>query len=315
MTSSSVNTFIRARSLVFAAIFVTTAGCARSPRASGFAAVTPQSAVDELLTADRLFAAASARTDLVSGLSAMFAPDVIMPLPGARFANGREEAVAALRANTDNAGARIEWTPVRGGVSADAHHGFTFGYMTLTRPDSSRTPLKYLAYWIKGPDGWKVAAYKRGRRPAGEVSLEPMAPSLPPAIVTPNSNSAEVERFRESLSAAEQAFSDRAQVVGLGAAFTEFGRADAMNMGGPNNAQFVIGSPAIGKLVGEGTPTTSSPVSWKADRTIIASSGDLGITFGIIRPNTPPASGPAGFAFFTIWRRDRVTDPWRYIAE
>jgi hypothetical protein len=291
------------------------AACARAPRASGFATVTPQAAVDELLTADRLFAAASARTNLVSGLSAMFAPDVMMPMPGGRFATGRDEAVAALRANADNAGARIEWTPVRGGVSADAHHGFTFGYMTLTKPDSTRTLLKYLAYWVKGPDGWRVAAYKRGRRPAGEVSLAPMAPSLPPATVPPNTNAAEVERARESLAAAEQAFSDRAQIVGLGAAFTEFGRADAMNMGGQNNPQFVIGAPAIGQLVGEGTPTTSSPVSWNSDRTLVASSGDLGVTFGIIRPNAPSASGPAGFAFFTIWRRDRVTDPWRYIAE
>ena len=41
------------------------------------AAATPQSVVDELLAADRAFSAASAKTDLVSGLTAMFAEDVV----------------------------------------------------------------------------------------------------------------------------------------------------------------------------------------------------------------------------------------------
>ena len=39
--------------------------------------------------------------------------------------------VQALRANPDNAGARLEWAPIRGGISADGQHGFTFGYMTV----------------------------------------------------------------------------------------------------------------------------------------------------------------------------------------
>ena len=42
---------------------------------------TPQQIADELLAADRAFAGASAKTDLISGLSAMFASDVAMPTP------------------------------------------------------------------------------------------------------------------------------------------------------------------------------------------------------------------------------------------
>ena len=56
---------------------------------------TPQAVVDELLATDRAFAAASARTDVVSGLSAMFAADVILPVPGNRFAEGKTAATAA----------------------------------------------------------------------------------------------------------------------------------------------------------------------------------------------------------------------------
>jgi len=43
-----------------------------------FAAATPQSALEELLAADRAFSAASAGTDLVTGLTAMFASGKIM---------------------------------------------------------------------------------------------------------------------------------------------------------------------------------------------------------------------------------------------
>src|SRR5205814_9908796 len=114
--------------------------------AAGVAA-TPQSAVDELLAADRAFAAASAKTDLVAGLTAMFADDVVIPMPPGQFVDGKAAVVAALRANADNRAARTDWTPVGGGISADAHHGFTFGYMTIHRGDGSDLPLKYLSYW------------------------------------------------------------------------------------------------------------------------------------------------------------------------
>jgi hypothetical protein len=83
------------------------------------AAATPQTAIDELLAADRAFSTASANTDLVSGLSAMFAADIVIPNPPGKFTEGKDAVVAALRANADNATSRTEWTPVRGGISAD----------------------------------------------------------------------------------------------------------------------------------------------------------------------------------------------------
>jgi hypothetical protein len=278
----------------------------------------PQIAVDELLAADRAFSAASATTDLISGLTPMFTDDVVMrPIPGNKFAHGIAEVRAALNANPDNAGSRLEWTPIRGGVSADGLHGFTFGYMTLHKPDKSVVSVKYLSYWIRGPDGWRVAVYKRGRRPEGQVSTALMPAALPPRMVAPSNDAAALERFRGSLDQAERAFSDEAQKIGLGAAFVKYGTTDAVNMGGPNAPGFVIGSEAIGRAVSVGGPPGASPVSWAPDRVIVAGSGDLGVTIGVIRPNAPAADGsaPAGFPFFTIWRRATTKDPWRYIAE
>lgn len=286
---------------------------------TGAAAAQPSPGTEgeTLLAAEKAFAAAAAKTDVVSALSAMFAPDVIMPGPPGTLHCGLAAVTASLRANPDNLEGRVEWTPIRLGLSADGQHGFTFGFMTLRKKDGSTMPLKYMSYWVKGASGWRVAGYKRARRPEGEVAMTPMAPVLPAALVPARNDAAHLEALRQNLSAAERAFSDEAQQVGLGAAFTKWGSDTAVNMGGPNNAGYVVGAAAIGKSVGAGAPGATSPVEWSTDVALVASSGDLGISFGYIRPNGKPPEGapPNGTPFFTIWHRPSATAPWRYIAE
>jgi hypothetical protein len=276
---------------------------------------TPETAVEQLLEADRSFSRAGAGRPAVESIPAMFADDIMVPAPGNILVNGKAGAVEALKANPDNLTARVEWAPIRGGISADALHGFTFGYMTMTKTDGSIVPLKYLSYWVKGPNGWRVAAYRRRPRPEGPVSTELMKPSLPDRLVSTSADPGRIKAIGESLGAAEKAFSDEAQKIGVGAAFSKHGRADAVNMGGPKEPGFVFGAEAIGRAVGEGAPTDRSEVAWSADRVVVASSGDLGVTFGMIRILQPRPEGPAAVPFFTIWRRDSPTQPWRYIAE
>ncbi len=276
------------------------------------AADSPQAAVDELLAADRAFSAASARTDVVSGISAMLADDVVMPAPPGVFARGRAAAIDALRANADNAKSRVEWTPVRAGISADGQHGFTAGFMTVHRPDGTTMPLKYLAYWVKGAAGWRVAAYKRTRG-AGEPR-QALAVLLPERMQPVSSDTALIARHTQSLDAAERAFSDEAQTIGLGPAFAKYGSADAINLGGPADAQLIVGAEAIARSVAEGG-TSGSAVSWAPEQVVVASSGDLGVSIGTIRRNRPEAGQPSTFPFFTIWRRASPSAPWRYVAE
>jgi ketosteroid isomerase-like protein len=296
---------------MFAALACASAAfaCTRAP--------TPATAANELLEADRAFGKAAQQTDAIAALSAMFDEEVILPLPGGRFAEGKAEASAALQSSPQNLNARLEWAPVRAGISADGQHGFTFGYMTQHRPDTAATPFKYLAYWIKRPEGWRVLTLRRRPAPAA-TTPQMMEPSLPERIVAASSDTSAIARSRESLADAERSFSRDAQSVGLGEAFTRYGSPDAVNMGGPNDTTFVFGAEAIGRAIGAGTPTNSSPVSWGPDRKVyVASSGDLGITFGLIRSNTPPdgKEPPAVYSFFTVWRRAGTTGPWRYIAE
>src|SRR5262245_47971183 len=166
---------------------------------------TPQSLLSELLDADRTFSTASARTDLITGLSPMLADDGIMILAG-RTLVGKAAITTALQTTPDNARSRQTWTPLAGVVSADASHGFTFGTLTLEQPDLSKVPLKYLSYWVRSPAGWRVMAYKRGRAVAGNVSPDSYTLGLPDTLVAPTNDAAAVKRHEDSLAAAERAF-------------------------------------------------------------------------------------------------------------
>lgn len=277
-------------------------------------AQSPRQVADELLAADRAFSAASAKTTLVAGLTAMFAADVAMMAP-AEIAYGAAKVKDALEANPANHGATTTWAPARVGLSADGKHGFTAGFMTITRADGSVNAAKYLSYWHKEPTGWRVLVYKR----VPAKTAPPVAPAtyvVPTQLVTATSTAtaADVDRTRESLAEAERSFSRDAQTMGIGPAFVHYGSPDAINLFGPDPA-FVAGNQAIGAGVGAGQPPNSSPVTWGPEKTIVAASADFGVTMGYIVPKQPREGAPARQAFFTIWRRDSTAAPWRYIAE
>ena len=288
--------------------------------AAGFAPpqASPRAVVDELIAADRAFARAAQGTDLVAGIAATFADDVIVPLPPGRFARSKAEAIAALRATPQAATSRATWMPLKAGISADGLHGFTAGTMTVTHADDSAEPMKYLAYWVKGATGWRVAAFKRVPSAAGAAPTAMLEPALPARLVPPPKERGAVEAARASLIAAEQGFSDLAQRIGLGPAFLETGRADAINLGGRSTPGFVVGNAAIATLVrGDATPLDPR-FRWSAgEGAIVASSGDLGVTFGFIHAATAPAgeADSAAFPFFTIWMRPGGAGAWKYVAE
>jgi ketosteroid isomerase-like protein len=104
--------------------------------------------------------------------------------------------------------------------------------------------------------------------------------------------------------------------MGIGPAFKQYGSPDAANFGGPDTPTFVFGNEAIGAQVGQGGPPNASPVSWGPEKTIVAPSGDFGVTIGYIVRNQPGPDGktPPGQPFFTIWRKD-ASGAWKYIAE
>ena len=289
-------------------------GCAARGAANHDA--SPEDAVASLLAADRAFAAAGAQRELPDAIGAMLDPEVVMLAAGA-MVRGADSAVARLRANPRNAGARMTWSPIRGGVSSDGTHGFTYGYITTAAADGATAPGKYVAYWRRGASGWRVAAYKRAPRPAGEVSLAERSPARP-ARGLPIYADAELSRAREELKGAERDFCRMAQERGFGAAFEHWASADAAHLGGPDDAEFRFGPAAIGAGLGGPLPAGLT-VTWIAEDALVARSGDLGVTFGTIT-STQAASGAQAeqvrrVPYFTIWRRADTAAPWRYVIE
>jgi hypothetical protein len=262
----------------------------------------------QLIAADRAFSNAGAKANIVDAISPMLAENAVMPTPKLDFAIGKSAVVEALKANPANATATAEWAPVRVGISADGTQGFTYGFMFIHDAGKPDRRAKYLSYWVKRPEGWRVAFYKRAASPSGEVTTR-RDPALPERMVEP-----EPQRLQEnlvSLKAVERAFSDRAQEVGVGPAFAEFGSEDAMNMG--SGSDFTFGNTAIAAAVGAGNTT---PITWGPDKgALVASSGDLGVTWGFIRPKAPKADEPEAIPFFTVWRKAAPDQPWRYVAE
>lgn len=283
------------------------------PRYVTVQAPTAQAVADELLAADRAFAAASAKTDLITAISAMFTADVAMPAPGG-YAFGSQKAIEALKANPANIGAKATWSPARVAISRDGLHGFTAGFMTITRADGSVAPAKYLAYWTKSKDGWRVAVYKRTLAKEVPANIK-VTYLLPQNIMASTTSPEKVEKDRESLMNAERSFAGDAQKIGLGPAFKKYGSADAINLGGPNTPVFAWGNEDIATLVGQNEPASGSSVNWGPDKAIVATSGDFGVTMGYITRNSPGPDGkvPPPNPFFTIWRLEG--NGWRYIAE
>lgn len=298
-----------------AALLLCTAGCAPPVPISIEAERTPSQAMAGLLAADRVFSSVTAGVDLGDGYLPMFAPDVVMPVPGRGFAVGRAQVIAALQGTAADAQGRLSWDPANGGISADGQHGYTYGYMSMRRPDSSFAAFRYLAYWVQQPEGWRIVAYRRVGSPTQGTRMIPeFGPAVPARMVAPIMDADRLSEFRTGLDRAERAFSARAQVAGLGPAFAEYGSANAAFLGDSTNADFIMGAEAIARDVSRGDPPGGSPVSWAPDRVLVASSDDLGLSIGTIRLNDATARSRP-MPFFTVWRRAGVGAPWRYVAE
>jgi ketosteroid isomerase-like protein len=111
-------------------------------------------AVNELLDADRAFAA-KARADGVPAAFAAFAADDATMLSGQHDNVVGHDAIVARFADWP-AGAHIEWAPEAGRVSERGDMGWTWGNATHVAADGTRTTGRYLSIWTRDLDGnWK----------------------------------------------------------------------------------------------------------------------------------------------------------------
>lgn len=285
-------------------------GCATtSPRAGVSPPFDAQAAVEQL----RLLDERSGATDNSEGqnLISLFGDQVVafaVPVPG--FAHGKAEVWTSIQ-RAIGGQTRLRWRPLRAGISADGQHGFTLGYMIAGADQAPAGHYKYVAYWVRRTEGWRIAVYKIVPRPPEAIAVTSLAPSLPNSAPPFNATPELREQTRATLAAREREFSDAAQNVGLSRAFALFGGSDAVNVGG--GAEFVVDADNIAAI----HPDGPSPLYWSADQgVLVADSGDLGVTWGFLHRNGPTPPGRlAEIPFFTIWRRQSASAPWLYIAE
>ncbi|MGE0742825.1 MAG: DUF4440 domain-containing protein [Hyphomonadaceae bacterium] len=112
-------------------------------------------AVNELLEADRAFAAMAAAEGVPAAFEAFAAADALI-VTGAEIASGRE-GIAHTYTGWP-AGAQLQWAPETARVSARGDMGWTWGNSVMTLPDGTRTEGRYVSIWTRDYEGnWRYA--------------------------------------------------------------------------------------------------------------------------------------------------------------
>lgn len=114
-----------------------------------------RAAVAELLEADRAFAARAAAEGVPAAFNAFAAEDALI-VTSESISTGRAGVVS--RYQTWPEGARLEWAPETGRVSARGDMGWTWGNSTYVAPDGARVRGRYISVWTRDYEGnWRFA--------------------------------------------------------------------------------------------------------------------------------------------------------------
>jgi ketosteroid isomerase-like protein len=112
-------------------------------------------AVSELMEADRAFAAKARADGVPAAFTEYAAADALMVTRRA-IVSGRDGVTQ--RFASWPAGARLEWAPEVGRVSARGDMGWTWGNSAYIAADGARTPGRYISVWTRDLDGnWRYA--------------------------------------------------------------------------------------------------------------------------------------------------------------
>lgn len=114
-----------------------------------------RAAVAELLEADRAFNAKAQAEGVPAAFNEYAAEDGVIVTSEDTF-NGRAGIAAAYQDWPE--GARLEWAPETGRVSARGDMGWTWGNSTFTAPDGATRAGRYVTVWTRDYEGnWRFA--------------------------------------------------------------------------------------------------------------------------------------------------------------
>ena len=113
-------------------------------------------AIEEVMAADRAFAALAAEEGVPHAFEAYAAHDAIMLRAAGAPTVGRDGVAA--RFATWPEGARLEWAPAHGRVSSRGDMAWTWGDAVYIAPDGARSPSRYVSIWTRDEEGrWRFA--------------------------------------------------------------------------------------------------------------------------------------------------------------
>lgn len=252
-------------------------------------AAQPATALDEVIAAERAFAADTGRRGFKQGFLGTVAPDGIV------FAPGPVNARASLEALPDAPppGPPLDWWPEWAGVSMSGDLGFTSGGASI--------PVRYFTVWQRQADGSWRWIYDGGPGLAGPMARNPSAPVARVAPATAASGSAalalaEVAPLEADLAA-------RAQ-TDAPAAYLRYLASDSLVAG--SRTEVRPGESQVAELARRPAAARLRPIGGVA-----SSAGDMAFTYGEVRWERDGAARWGHYA--RIWRNG--TEGWRIVAD
>ena len=279
----------------------------------------------ELLATDRAMTRGERKDRSRLGISAMFAHATSR----CRFRAASVRRAPLKRVAGASGGSRqradraAEWVPVRGGISADGLQGYTWGYMTIIQARHAST-LPAQVSVVLGQGVRRLA--RRRLPPAAAACRASLArarsrQSLPArrSRSRPTDGPRSTSVIARASTRTERAFSGRARKLsGSALRFARYGRPDAVNMGGPDDAAIRRRRRGdrphgVRRQAGRAQRRSHGRRTERSSRP----SGDLGVTIGLIRrPRRAGSECADGVSCSSPSGNARTpADPRRYVAE
>ena len=267
-----------------------------------------------LVEAERAFSRLSQREGVRAAFLAYLAEDAVLfrpgPVPGREFIAARPSPPVELT-----------WWPVYVEVAASGDLGYTTGPYVLREtgqgPGGETQHGYYLTVWRRQADAaWKVVADLGATTPppagsdaaaGGEVGHGRIGGGVPAGQGLP----APAEGAQHALLAADRGFGGDATAHGARAAYMAVIADEARfyRDGEPP----AVGREAVGRLL---STYPQRATSWEPTAAFVASSGDLGYTYGktaVMGPGRPGRVRQPGL-YFRVWER-QGNGPFKIVAD
>lgn len=241
------------------------------------------------------FVQAVADHGVKDGFLAYLDPEAIgfSPTPKKSYADYQARKPSAVK---------LTWYPSDALLAASGDFGFTTGPWTFVY-DHNGSPQTaqgdFVTLWHRVKDGRWLALLDAGIDHDSPAS-DPVA--MPRDAATPQlprgTSSADRKRVRAELLQADGSFTESAATDGLRAAYGRFG-ADSLRLLQENE------QPAVGKAAAlAASPEDKALLQWIPQDAAVASSGDLGYTYGVSYKTGDSARSFPQASYLHIWRRD-----------